>query len=74
MSTDPARPARPARPADPGTPASPAAPADRPWAADTAYRPGDLVTFGGAPYQCLQAHTSATGWEPSAVPALWRRL
>lgn len=25
-------------------------------------------------YRCLQSHTSLTGWEPSDVPALWRRL
>ena len=25
----------------------------------------------GVLYTCLQAHTSQTGWEPLAVPALW---
>ncbi|MGV2686022.1 dioxygenase, partial [Clostridium perfringens] len=25
----------------------------------------------GAAYQCLQAHTSMVGWEPTNVPALW---
>lgn len=44
------------------------------WAPGTAYRAGDRVTYGGASYQCLQAHTSMTGWEPPNVPALWRRL
>ncbi|MFJ9522801.1 carbohydrate-binding protein [Kitasatospora sp. NPDC101801] len=44
------------------------------WAPGTAYRAGDRVTYGGASYQCLQAHTAMTGWEPPNVPALWRRL
>ncbi|MFE9423135.1 carbohydrate-binding protein [Kitasatospora sp. NPDC006697] len=44
------------------------------WAAGVAYRAGDRVGYGGAVYQCLQAHTSMTGWEPPAVPALWQRL
>ncbi|GAA1976340.1 carbohydrate-binding protein [Kitasatospora viridis] len=48
--------------------------AAQPWAPDTAYQAGDLVTYGGAVYQCLQAHTSMTGWEPPAVPSLWQRL
>ncbi|MFH9419750.1 carbohydrate-binding protein [Streptomyces sp. NPDC017529] len=43
------------------------------WAAGTEYRAGDQVTYGGASYACLQAHTARDGWEPPAVPALWRR-
>ncbi|WP_405871778.1 dioxygenase [Streptomyces zaomyceticus] len=42
------------------------------WAAGTAYRAGDRVTYGGLVYVCLQAHTGQTGWEPPHVPALWR--
>ncbi|MFG2897277.1 carbohydrate-binding protein [Streptomyces zaomyceticus] len=42
------------------------------WAAGTAYRAGDRVTYGGLAYVCLQAHTGQTGWEPPYVPALWR--
>src|SRR5262245_13564713 len=41
------------------------------WKEWTAYRVGDVVTFGGASYQCIQAHTSQPDWTPSAVPALW---
>ncbi|MDT0447171.1 carbohydrate-binding protein [Streptomyces johnsoniae] len=44
------------------------------WAAGTAYRTGDTVTFGGAEYRCLQGHTAQPGWEPSAAPSLWQRL
>ncbi|WP_407111272.1 carbohydrate-binding protein [Streptomyces sp. DSM 116494] len=43
------------------------------WAPGHPYAAGDRVTYGGAGYRCLQAHTSMTGWEPPGVPALWRR-
>jgi chitinase len=36
-----------------------------------AYTVGQLVTYGGTTYRCLQAHTSLAGWEPPNVPALW---
>ncbi|WP_017239468.1 dioxygenase family protein [Streptomyces sp. SS] len=42
------------------------------WAAGTAYRTGDTVTYSGPGYVCLQAHTAQAGWEPPNVPALWR--
>jgi chitin-binding protein len=32
---------------------------------------GDRVTYSGATYQCRQAHTALTGWEPPYVAALW---
>lgn len=41
------------------------------WAPNVAYTPGTLVTYNGATYECRQAHTSLTGWEPPNVPALW---
>ncbi|MFJ2766324.1 carbohydrate-binding protein [Streptomyces sp. NPDC087300] len=44
------------------------------WAAGTAYRGGDRVTYGGRTYQCLQAHTAQRGWEPPNAPSLWRAL
>ncbi|PBC66190.1 protocatechuate 3,4-dioxygenase beta subunit [Streptomyces sp. TLI_235] len=44
------------------------------WRAGTAYRVGDLVTYGGVGYVCVQAHTAFAGWEPPNVPALWRRV
>ncbi|MEV0584988.1 carbohydrate-binding protein [Nonomuraea sp. NPDC050310] len=44
------------------------------WAAGTAYAAGATVTYGGASYRCLQAHTAQVGWEPPNVPALWRRV
>ncbi|MEV6827376.1 carbohydrate-binding protein [Amycolatopsis sp. NPDC051102] len=47
-------------------------PGDTSWAAGTAYAAGARVTYGGLAYVCLQAHTAQPGWEPPAVPALWR--
>lgn len=44
------------------------------WAAGTAYAVGAVVTYNGASYKCLQAHTALPGWEPPNVPALWQRL
>lgn len=45
------------------------------WDAGIAYSVGDEVAYpdaNGTLYTCLQAHTSQTGWEPPAVPALWQ--
>ncbi len=44
------------------------------WAAGKVYAAGDVVTYGGASYRCLQGHQAQTGWEPPNVPALWQRL
>ncbi|WP_083189155.1 glycosyl hydrolase family 18 protein [Paenibacillus sp. KS1] len=44
-----------------------------PWAPNTAYKTGDLVTYGTDTYQCVQGHTSLVGWEPPNVPALWSK-
>ena len=41
------------------------------WTVGKAYRVGDLVTFNGNVYQCIQAHTSQADWSPPVVPALW---
>jgi thermitase len=41
------------------------------WAAYVSYKVGDIVTYNGKSYSCIQAHTSLPGWEPSNVPALW---
>jgi hypothetical protein len=44
------------------------------WVAGHAYKVGDVVTYNGVQYRCLQAHTSIVTWEPPNVPALWQRL
>jgi len=36
-----------------------------------AYAIGNLVTYNGSEYKCIQAHTSQAGWDPADVPALW---
>ena len=41
------------------------------WAAGTSYQVGDVVSYQGINYVCIQAHTALTGWEPPNVPALW---
>jgi chitodextrinase len=41
------------------------------WAVGVSYTVGEQVTYDGATYQCIQAHTSEAGWDPPAVPALW---
>jgi predicted carbohydrate-binding protein with CBM5 and CBM33 domain len=53
------------------TPTTP--PSSGTWAAGTAYKAGDVVTYGGASYRCLQPHTAIAGWEPPNTPALWQR-
>lgn len=42
------------------------------WAPHTPYAVGAQVSYGGAIYECRQAHTSLPGWEPPNVPALWQ--
>ena len=44
------------------------------WAPNVAYAVNDTVTYAGSTYQCIQAHTSLTGWEPPIVPALWQLI
>lgn len=44
------------------------------WQAGHAYSVGDVVSYAGVNYRCLQAHTSEPGWEPPNVPALWQPI
>jgi chitinase len=44
------------------------------WQPDHWYQTGDVVSYGGRDYRCLQSHTSQVGWEPPNVPALWQPL
>ena len=47
----------------------------RVWAANMDYAAGDVVAYPEAEstkYECLTEHTSQTGWEPPAAPALWQ--
>ena len=69
----------------PGTPPSSGPPSSGPpssvppqpggtWRVGATYAVGAQVTYAGANYRCLQAHTAYAGWEPPNVPALWRRV
>ncbi|SEF28534.1 chitin-binding protein [Amycolatopsis pretoriensis] len=53
------------------TPTTP--PSSGTWAAGTAYKVGDTVTYNGVSYRCIQPHTAIAGWEPPNTPALWQR-
>ncbi|MEW2295693.1 M28 family peptidase [Streptomyces sp. NPDC006743] len=44
------------------------------WQAGATYAPGDVVTYDGVSYRCIQGHTAYPGWEPPNVPALWQRI
>ena len=41
------------------------------WAPGQSVTAGALRTWAGIVYRCVQGHTTATGWEPPSVPALW---
>lgn len=42
------------------------------WAPNVSYLAGDLVSYQGKVYKCLQPHTSLAGWEPATTSALWQ--
>jgi hypothetical protein len=50
------------------------APAATAWAPFTDYVAGQLVTYEGAEYQVQETHTSLPGWEPTALPSLFKKL
>lgn len=42
------------------------------WSPDAVtYQVGQYVTYNGAVYVCITAHTSQSDWSPPATPALW---
>ncbi len=43
-----------------------------PWAPSVDYQVGDYVTYQGALYLCVAAHTSGSGSEPNAATTLWQ--
>jgi hypothetical protein len=54
----------PQAPVDPGDPVIE-------WAPGQVVAPGDLRTYEGVTYTCIQGHTTQAHWTPPAVPALW---
>jgi hypothetical protein len=63
----------PAATTPPTTPPT-SAPAAAAWAPFTDYVAGQLVTFKGVEYQVQETHTSLPGWEPTALPALFKKI
>ncbi|GAA4261036.1 carbohydrate-binding protein [Dactylosporangium darangshiense] len=45
-----------------------------PWVTGHAYHVGDVVSYNGHSYRCLQAHTSQPDWNPPAAPSLWQAI
>lgn len=41
------------------------------WAAGLDVTVGQIVTYEGQSYRCVQAHHTQAGWTPPVVPALW---
>lgn len=62
-----------APPTAPTTPPT-SAPASTKWAPFTDYVAGQLVTYKGVEYQVQETHTSLPGWEPTALPSLFKKL
>ena len=44
------------------------------WVAGITVAAGERFTFGGATWECVQAHTTQKGWEPDRVPSLWKKV
>ncbi|MEW2388120.1 M20/M25/M40 family metallo-hydrolase [Streptomyces venezuelae] len=44
------------------------------WQLGATYAAGDVVTYNGVRYRCIQGHTAYPGWEPPNVPALWQAI
>lgn len=42
-----------------------------PWASAVSYTAGNLRTYNGKLYRCVQAHTSQDDWTPDAAKSLW---
>ena len=46
----------------------------RNWHANIAVQVGDVFTYKGALWRCIQAHITQGGWQPDKTPALWHRV
>ena len=46
----------------------------RNWHANTEVQVGDVFTYKGALWRCIQAHITQGGWQPDKTPALWHRV
>ena len=43
----------------------------QPWVVGEAVVVGDLRSYDGVVYECIQSHTTQSGWEPPDTPSLW---
>lgn len=41
------------------------------WSATGVYKVGDLVSYNGKTYRCIQGHTANASWTPTAAVSLW---
>lgn len=41
------------------------------WRVGVRFATGDIVSYSGALYRCVQGHTPQSNWTPDATPALW---
>ena len=46
----------------------------RNWHANIAVQVGDVFTYKGSLWRCIQAHTTHGGWQPDKTPALWHKV
>ena len=44
------------------------------WRACIAVQVGDVFTYKGALWRCIQPHTTQDDWAPDLTPALWHRV
>ncbi|HCM9596291.1 glycosyl hydrolase family 18 protein [Enterobacter bugandensis] len=42
------------------------------WKVGTRYKTGEIVTYHGTQYRCVQGHTSQSDWAPTAAATLWQ--
>lgn len=57
-------------------PSTPPNPGTTTWVEGAAYTAGQVVSYQGKSYRCLQAHTAyvGAGWTPATSPTLWQAL
>lgn len=44
------------------------------WTSGKAYGVGEIVTYKGGTYRCLQAHTAIPSWAPDITTSLWQKI
>lgn len=49
-------------------------PSEDAWVVGKAYSVGDIVTYKGSRYRCLQAHQSISAWAPDQALSLWQKI